>query len=111
VREGRLRRRAHQLRRIWEKAHLTPARGTIPRRSETVRPAKQGDFNRRGGSTRPSQNDKGAPRRNLVNAVLALREAPVLRELFHYDEMLSAPLLVLRWPGSGPRRCRAGQGP
>jgi putative DNA primase/helicase len=48
------------------------------------------------------KSDKGAPRSNLANAVLALREAQAVRELFRYDEMLCAPLLVAPLPGQRP---------
>ena len=49
---------------------------------------------------RCQKNEKGAPRSNLANAVLALREAPELRDLFTYDDMLRAPLLVKALPST-----------
>jgi predicted P-loop ATPase len=47
------------------------------------------------------RNSEGNPRSNLVNALVALREAPELQALFSYDEMLRAPLLVKPVPGVG----------
>ncbi|MDF3625774.1 virulence-associated E family protein [Brytella acorum] len=38
------------------------------------------------------------PRGNLANAMIALREAPELRRLFAYDEMLNAPILCAPVP-------------
>jgi hypothetical protein len=58
-----------ELRRIWEKA------------------APQGWLDR------CQRNADGKPRCNLANALLAMREAPDLREKFAYDEMLRAPIL------------------
>ena len=49
---------------------------------------------------RCQKNEKGGPRSNLANAVLALREAPELRDLFTYDDMLRAPLLVKALPST-----------
>jgi len=48
------------------------------------------------------RNDKGVPRSNLANAALALRESAALGDLFRYDEMLCAPLLVAPLPGQRP---------
>jgi hypothetical protein len=45
-------------------------------------------------------NSNGDLRSNLVNALVALREAPELQELFAYDEMLCAPLLTKSVPGA-----------
>jgi predicted P-loop ATPase len=39
-------------------------------------------------------NKDGDLRSNLVNALVALREAPALREMFAYDDMLRAPILM-----------------
>ena len=52
-------------------------------------------------------NSDGNLRSNLANALVALREAPELRELFAYDEMLRAPLLMKSLPGAcrGLRPC------
>ena len=49
---------------------------------------------------RCQRTDKGAPRNNLANVLLALRDAPELRELFAFDEMLRAPLLMKPTPGA-----------
>jgi hypothetical protein len=49
---------------------------------------------------RCQKNDKGAPRSNLANAMLALREAPELRELCAYDEMACVPFLLRQVPGA-----------
>jgi virulence-associated protein E len=40
------------------------------------------------------RNAQGAPRSNLANAMLAMRESPKLNELFAFDEMLCAPILT-----------------
>lgn len=42
----------------------------------------------------------GEPRPNLFNAMLALRSAPELAELFAFDELLRAPILAAPIPGS-----------
>ena len=47
------------------------------------------------------RNSEGNLRSNLANALVALREAPELQELFSYDEMLRAPLLMKSVPGAG----------
>jgi predicted P-loop ATPase len=39
-------------------------------------------------------NKDGNLRSNLVNTLVALREAPALREMFAYDDMLRAPILM-----------------
>jgi predicted P-loop ATPase len=39
-------------------------------------------------------NKDGNLRSNLLNALVALREAPALREMFAYDDMLRAPILM-----------------
>ncbi len=44
-------------------------------------------------------NEDGNPRSNLANVMLALREAPELRNVFAHDDMLRAPLLVKPPPG------------
>jgi predicted P-loop ATPase len=41
-----------------------------------------------------SFDDRGHPHPNLANVMVALREAPVLRDLFRRDEMLRAPMLM-----------------
>jgi predicted P-loop ATPase len=46
------------------------------------------------------RNTNGNLRSNLVNALVALREAPALQELFSYDDMLRAPLLMKSVPGA-----------
>ena len=45
-------------------------------------------------------NDKGALRANLANVMVALREAPELRELLTYDEMQRASLLTQPVPAA-----------
>ncbi len=44
--------------------------------------------------THCQRNDDGNLRSNLANTLVALREAPRLREMFAYDEMLRAPILM-----------------
>jgi len=39
-------------------------------------------------------DSQAEPRGNLANAMIALREAPELRGLFAYDEMMAAPILT-----------------
>ena len=45
-------------------------------------------------------NDDGNPRSNLVNVLVALREAPELADMLRFDEMLQAPMLIRARPGS-----------
>jgi predicted P-loop ATPase len=47
-------------------------------------------------------NSTGNMRSNLANALLALRRAPELSELFMLDEMMRAPLLTGLIPGAEP---------
>ena len=48
-----------------------------------------------------AQRDKeGGPRANLANAMRALRDAPEVRDLVAYDEMLRAPLLMRSVPAT-----------
>ncbi len=65
-----------ELQRIWNKA------GQLPWLSHCQR------------------NSEGNLRSNLANAMVALREAPELRDRFAYDEMLRAALLMKPLPGS-----------
>jgi hypothetical protein len=44
------------------------------------------------------RNSEGNLRSNLANMMVGLREAPELHDLFAYDEMLRAPLLMRQFP-------------
>ena len=46
------------------------------------------------------RTDQGEIRGNLANAMLVLREAPELRDLFGYDRMLLAPMLLAPVPSA-----------
>jgi hypothetical protein len=43
-------------------------------------------------------DDKGRPFANLANTMVALRSVPDIAEIFAYDEMLGAAILVQRLP-------------
>jgi predicted P-loop ATPase len=53
----------------------------------------------RGWSARCQTNAEGTPLDNLVNVLLALREAPPLAGCFAFDEMACTPVLVKPIPG------------
>ena len=46
------------------------------------------------------KNNSGRPISNLANVMIAMREAPELRELVAFDEMLQEPALMKAAPGS-----------
>jgi len=47
-------------------------------------------------------NRHGTPIPNLANTMVALRNDPILKDAFAYDEMLRAPLLMLSYPQPSP---------
>jgi predicted P-loop ATPase len=78
------------------------ARGTLEELAETVseEPRPEDRAAQPAWLERCQKNDKGVPRSNLANAMLALREAPELRELLTYDDMQRAAVLMRPVPGA-----------
>lgn len=53
-------------------------------------------------------DSRAEPRPNLFNVMLALRDDPRISELFAYDDMLRAPVLLVPVPGKVIQECDAG---
>jgi predicted P-loop ATPase len=73
-----------ELQRVWQKA-------------SPKRPASKAEW-----LSKTQQDRQNEPRPNLFNAMLALREDARLCDLFSYDEMLRAVILLCPVPGKGP---------